>query len=197
MTRWLLPLLLLAACDDQGSVHTTPSGAGVETAPRPPAPPSNAPRPDETETPPTTIVHDGPDDLEDIADHSEEHAGKCAPVDPDLKPMQVLRFKFTSKVKNREGVDKLSVLRPGQRVYAHLTMRNRSGYDRCLHLTFRVNGKQRTALTLGIGKSWSWRTWAFNTVRDDERGFLELEVKDDQGKLVLRERLAIVPDPGR
>ena len=197
MRLGVLLLLLLVACEDQSGMHATPTAATRQPPPRAPA---AQPRGVET----TRIGPDpeGADDVEDIADGddgdpSEQHDTKCAPIDPNLKPLQVLRFKFSSDVKNREGVDKLSVLRPGQRVYAHFTMRNRSGSDRCMHLVFRVNGKKRTTMTLGIGKSWSWRTWAYNTVRPEERGFLELEATDDQGKLVLRERLAIVPEPKR
>ena len=118
----------------------------------------------------------------------------CAPLDPTIKPMLLLKFRFSSAVKRREPVDKLNITRPGQRVYAHLTVRNRSGRRRCLHVEFRVNGKRRTKVTLKVGESWSWRTWAYNTSRSDDRGPLELSIRDDQGNVFLYRRLAIVPE---
>ena len=87
----------------------------------------------------------------------------------------------------------LQVAHAGERVYAHLTMRNRSGRDRCIHLTFRVAGKKRTSITLKVGKSWSWRTYAYNTLRSDDRAPLQLVVTDDQGATVLTKMLAVIP----
>jgi len=98
-------------------------------------------------------------------------------------------------VKHKDPVSKLYIARPGQRVWAHFTMRNRSGRDRCLRLEFRINGQNRTELQLKVGESWSWRTWAYVTIRPtDWSGALELLATDDQGNLVVRERLPIVPE---
>ena len=83
--------------------------------------------------------------------------------DPE-RPLEVLRFQFTSGTKNREPVDKLWRARPGERVYAYVALRNRSGRERKVHVTFRVNGKTRTEVDLDIAESWSYRTWAYNTV---------------------------------
>ncbi|MEM9692119.1 MAG: hypothetical protein AAGA56_06225 [Myxococcota bacterium] len=117
----------------------------------------------------------------------------CAKPEEDLKPMQLLRFAFASGLEGKDPKDKLHIARPGQRIYAHLTLRNRSGRKRCATLTFRVGGKKRTEIKVKIGESWSWRTWAYNTLRSDDREPLELTVRDDKGGLVLREKLAVVP----
>ena len=61
-------------------------------------------------------------------------------------------------------------------------------------VSFEVGGKVRSAVTLKVGKSWSWRTWAYNTMRSDDRKPLRLLVKDDQGKLVLDKTLPIIPE---
>jgi hypothetical protein len=59
-----------------------------------------------------------------------------------------------------------------------------------------VNDKERTSVVLEVGHSWSWRTWAYNTLRDvDRSGRLELEVTDERGKRIALERLPIVPGP--
>jgi hypothetical protein len=154
---------------------------------------------DELEDFDDTAVADGPDDdgsVDDGAESSADGGDSCAPPDPKLKPMQVLRFVFADSVKGRKPGTKLFIARPGQRVYGHLTIRNRSGRDRCLRFVFRVNGKKRTELIHKIGKSWSWRTWAYNTVhRDDGQGQLQLEVIDDQGVTLLDKRLPVVPGP--
>jgi hypothetical protein len=122
-----------------------------------------------------------------------DHESACAPADPALKPMELLKFTFADGVDGRDPRRKLEVARAGQRVFAHLTLRNRSGRDRCVHLTFRVGGKKRTTVTLKIGESWSWRTYAYNTLRGDDNKPLELTVTDDQNAVILREQLAIVP----
>ena len=125
----------------------------------------------------------------------EESAG-CQPKDPKLKPLQLLRFAFTSAVENKVPVDKLQIARPGQRVWAHLIVRNRSGAERCVHVAFRVQGQSRTEVDLDVGESWSWRTWAYATLRPtDTSGQLEIEATDDQGKTLVHERLPIVPEP--
>jgi len=118
----------------------------------------------------------------------------CAPEGADLKPMQVLSMTFTSGIEGKDPQDKLHIARPGQRVYAHLKMRNRSGRKRCLDVTFRVAGKKRTQVRLKIGESWSWRTWAYNTLRSDDRQPLEMTIVDDQGALVFKKTLPVVPE---
>jgi len=200
MRGWLgvaVVAVLATACEQRTDARSTPS---VTTGSAVPAP---APELRSAAQPPKFDGAEADDidaeeiiEVDDTVDSIDEHGSMCAPIDPDLKPMAVLRFRFTSNVRDRDAVDKLSVLRPGQRVYAYFRMRNRSGHSRCLKLTFRVNGKKRTTLTLGVGKSWSWRTWGYNTLRPDDRGFLEVEAIDDQGKVVLKEHMAIVPARG-
>ena len=122
----------------------------------------------------------------------------CAPPGSDLKPLQLLRFTFAASVEDRNPVGKLHVARPGQRVWAHLRVRNRSGRDRCVHVSFRIGARVRTELDLKVGESWNWRTWAYATLRPtDTSGALEFEAMDDQGNLLVKKRLPIVPEPQR
>ncbi len=131
-------------------------------------------------------------DDEGDGDEDSEDDG-CAPKDPSLKPLQILRFVFADGVEGKDPKSKLHVAKAGQRVYAHFTMRNRSGRSRCIKLTFRVGGKKRTSVTLKIGKSWQWRTYAYNTLRGDDNKPLELTAIDDQGVVILKRLLAVVP----
>jgi hypothetical protein len=142
---------------------------------------------DDIEIDPTSAVDDEPppDDAEAVA--------ACAPPDPALKPMQLLRFHFTSGIEGKDAKDALAAARPGQRVYAHFSMRNRSKRDRCMHVAFLVGGKERTKVTLQIGESWQWRTWAYNTLRGDDAGVLRVLVTDDQGATIVDRRIGIVP----
>ena len=191
-------LLLLGGCpgDERESPAPSASSAPPRQAAATAAP---AAKPDDE---PVITVDDTPEGAaEDGAeqglgdgkdDGEEEPEGDCAPPGSDLKPMQLLRFAFASGIEGKDPKDELRVARPGERVYAHLTMRNRSGRARCLRLVFRVGGKKRTEVTLEIGKSWSWRTWAYNTIKPDDRGPLELTIEDDQGQLVLKKTLAVV-----
>jgi hypothetical protein len=193
---------LAAGCRDRDDGRAAPAGGA--SAPMATAQPSTPPAATATSRPgggaPATRGASpddergsggGPATVDD--EPVDEHTAACAPPDPTLKPMQLLRFRFTSAIAGREPGDKLFIARPGQRVYAHLTVRNRSGRDRCLGLEFRVGGQKRTSVTLKVGESWSWRTWAYNTLRPDDRGRLDLVVTDDQGKPFLSQPLPVVP----
>lgn len=139
-------------------------------------------------------------DLETVDDEPEPSEPtnapglSCTPAPPHLKPLQLLRFAFASGLEGKDPRDKLSVARPAQRIYTHLTLRNRSGEKRCVTIELSVGGQTRTTLVQSIGVSWSWRTWAYNTLRDDDRGKLEAVVRDDQGNELARRELAIVSE---
>lgn len=191
-------LLLLGGCRDEAPADATATAASA------PAATSGAPAPSAPGAPgaPTPPGPDRPVEevptVDDTVPSSEGEGegddpdADCAPPGSDLKPMEVLRFTFASGLEGKDPKDRLASARAGQRVYAHLTMRNRSGRKRCLHLTFRVGGKKRTEVTLKIGESWSWRTWAYNTVKADDTGPLELTIEDDQGQVVLQKELPVV-----
>ena len=129
--------------------------------------------------------------IETDPDQETDHEGACAPQGSDVQPMQLLDFRWTSGIDQRNPKDKLRVTKPGDRVYAYLRMRNRSGRERCLRVQFRISGKKRPPITLKVGKSWSWRTWAYSTSRSDDRGFIELLVSDDQGYEIVRQKLPL------
>lgn len=106
--------------------------------------------------------------------------------------LELLAFSFTSAVRSKDPVDRYLAAKPGDRVYAHLTVRNLSGRPRRIHLMFVVNGNERTSLDLEIGHSWSWRTWGYNTLlADDAQGELFLRVTTDDGKTLVEQRLPI------
>ncbi len=182
-------LLALLACDRD----TAPSSAPTASTATPSAAPDLD---DEVETVDDTIPP------QTAADHEDENDGAdpddpedgCAPKQDGLKPLQVLLFRWTSGIENKDPKDRLYVARPGQRVYAHLRVRNRSGTKRCLKLVFRVGEEKRTEVTLKIGESWNWRTWAYNTVKREDRKPLHLTIHDDQGALVLDQKLPVVPE---
>jgi hypothetical protein len=116
-----------------------------------------------------------------------------AAVDDELstKPLQILKFRFTSGIKNRDPVDKLEHAKPGERVYAHFAVRNRTGRKRQITVVFAIDGKEKTKVDLAIDQSWEWRTWAYNTVAATEKGTLTLSVTDDEGHPLLDEKLPI------
>ena len=117
----------------------------------------------------------------------------CPTPESALPPLQVAEFQFTSGIEKRKPQDELSAAKPGQRVYAYLTMNNRSGPERCLTVSFRIKGKKRSRASLKIGKSPTWRTWAYVTInKADAPGELEVEVADETDKSVLKKKLAIL-----
>ena len=113
---------------------------------------------------------------------SGEVAEDAAEEETSTRPVELLKLVFASDVKNKEPVGSLQVAKTGQRVYAHMTLRNQSGRPRKVHLAFAVDGEQRTNVDLFVGESWSWRTWAYNTILAKDAGKkLTLEVTDDAG----------------
>lgn len=116
-----------------------------------------------------------------------------APVDPG-KPMEVLKFQFTSRVKGREPVDKLWRGRPGERVYAYITLRNRTGRDRSVHCSIRVNGKSQSEVDLPVVESWSYRTWAYATIpKSETKGKVDVVITDDAGQVLVEQSIPITP----
>jgi hypothetical protein len=183
-----LPAVIACACDEPPAPAPKPAApSAASVAPRPTAQPTATSEPDDIEVDPSSAVEDEPP-----SDEAEAEAA-CAPADPAIKPMQLLRFTFTSGIEGKDAKDKLAVARPGQRVFAHLHMRNRSKRERCIHVTFSVGGKERSHVTLKIGDSWEWRTWAYATVKSDEKAPLRVVVTDDQGATIVDKLLGVVP----
>jgi hypothetical protein len=110
----------------------------------------------------------------------------------DKATLTVLKVVFTSDVKSKEPTDKLDHAEPGQRVWVHLTVRNRGDDARPVSATFRVNDDQRSKVDLKIEPSWSYRTWAYNTLRaTDTSGELAVDVRDADGTMITSIRLPI------
>jgi hypothetical protein len=112
-------------------------------------------------------------------------ASASAADQPPPAPLELQELTFTSEVKNKEPVDTLLAAEPGKRVWAHLRLRNLDDATRKIHLEFRVNDDKRTTLDLKVTKSWSYRTWAYNTLLDgDKKGTVSLTVTDDSGAVL-------------
>ena len=107
-------------------------------------------------------------------------------------PIQVLKLTLTSEVKQKEPVDELKDAGPGQRVWAHLAIRNRASDARRVSVVFKVDGEERSTVDLQIASSWAYRTWAYNTLRaSDKSGELTVEVRDDGGAVIGSAKLPI------
>jgi hypothetical protein len=181
-TLWLV---LTPGCDDEPGPAPATS-ARPSTSAQPSPAPSSAPAGSAEASP-------GDDELETVDDTPDDpNEDACAPESAKLAPMQLLRFTLADGIEGKDPKSALQVARPAQRVYAHLRIRNRSGRKRCLVVTFTINGDERTRVTLKVGKSWSWRTWAYATPRSDDRGHIDVRVTDDQGVLIVSKRLPIV-----
>jgi len=106
---------------------------------------------------------------------------KPTPTETVADGVDLLKMELTSEVKNKEPVDKMDSAKPGERVYAHLTVRNRTSGQQRVSLSFRINDEERTMVDLKVEKSWSWRTWAYVTLRKDDKGELTVHAFDDHG----------------
>ena len=124
-----------------------------------------------------------------IATSAARPSASASATTPSL---QVLRLTLTSEVKQKEPVDELKEAGPGQRVWAHVTLRNRAPEARRVSVVFKVDGDERSTVDLQIASSWSFRSWAYNTLRaGDKSGELTVEVRDDAGAVLGQARLPI------
>lgn len=119
-----------------------------------------------------------------ITDESAIEAG------PRKHP-EVRAMHFTSGVKDKEPIDNLDTARPGKRVYAHLTVRNRTAGPRKLTVSFRVAGVERSSTELDVERSWSYRSWAYMTLKPTDKGTVGVLVKDDYGEKVAEAEIPI------
>ena len=168
----LVPAVLaIAGCDERAAA------APADAAPPRPVPSASAPAGD-----------GGPP--------ASGSGSAAAPV--ESPKLQVLKLVFTSEVKDKEPVDKIERAQPGQRVWVHLTVRNRAAAARPMSLVFRVNGDERSKVNLKIEPSWSFRTWGYNTLRaSDLTGELVVDVRDESGATITTARLPIRSDGGK
>jgi hypothetical protein len=114
--------------------------------------------------------------------------------DEAQQEMKLLKMTLASGVRDKEPVDKLTAAKPGQRVWAHVTLRNRSGFPREIDLVFRVDGKERSRVTLNIDVSWSFRTWGYVTLRPtDTSGDVTVTVVNDSGDELAAAKIPIKP----
>jgi hypothetical protein len=105
--------------------------------------------------------------------------------------LKVLKLQFTSEVKKKEPIDKLEAAQPGQRVWAHVTARNRTDATKPITLAFLVGGSERAKIDLTVDPSWSYRTWGYVTLRAGDTGEVVAEVRDDRGTVMERARIPI------
>ena len=119
------------------------------------------------------------------AESAAPAASSAAVDEPPPAPLELQELTFTSEVKDKEPIDTLLAAEPGKRVWAHLRLRNLDDATRKIHLEFRVNDDKRTTLDLKVTKSWSYRTWAYNTLLDgDKKGTVSLKVTDESGAVL-------------
>jgi len=117
-----------------------------------------------------------------------------APGDQAPQEIKILKMTLASGVRDKEPVDKLTAAKPGQRVWAHVTLRNRTGFEREIDLVFRVDGKERSRVTLNIEQSWSFRTWGYVTLRPtDTAGEVTVTVVTDSGDELAAAKIPIKP----
>lgn len=167
-----LASIVLAGCPQASSA---PADAGP-----PPAPPSSSAGGPNATAVATARPSASPDDS------PSEGATRKHP--------EVKAIHFASDVKNKEPVDNLSSTPPGKRVYTHLIVRNRTAGTRVLTLKFSVDGVERSSTDLEIERSWSYRTWAYVTLKPTDKGALRVTVTDDVGsEPIARAELPIKP----
>ena len=106
--------------------------------------------------------------------------------------MKLLKMRLASGVRDREPVDKLTSAKPDQRVGAHVTMRNRTGFSCEIALVFKVSSKERSRVTLTIELSWSFRTRRYVTLRPvDTSSEVTVTIVNDSGDEIETAKLPI------
>ncbi|MEO5729899.1 MAG: DUF2914 domain-containing protein [Byssovorax sp.] len=165
--------LLLIACDDPAPTPAPAPSATITTI----------------ATTATTATSVASSAAPTIAGAAAKPSATASATTPSL---QMLRLTLTSEVKQKEPVDELKEAGPGQRVWVHLTVRNRAPEARRVSVIFKVDGDERSTIDLQIASSWSFRTWAYNTLRaGDKSGELTVEVRDDAGAVIGTAKLPI------
>jgi hypothetical protein len=105
---------------------------------------------------------------------------------------EVLRMTLTSGVRSRNPIDALEAAEAGQRVWAHVTARNRTGAQKRISVVFHVNDEERSTVDLKIDPSWSYRTWGYVTLKPADAGHeLHVEVRGEGGALLAEDSLPI------
>ncbi len=158
--RWAaLAAAVLAGCEDPpraphpaASASSAPAGAPSSSVAAPPA-----------ASPPASA------------------SGAITPAQP-LGRLEVLKLVVTSNVRDKDPVDRVVTAGAGERVFAHVTLRNRTGADRRVRLTCQVNEKTRSDVELDVESSWSYRTWAYCTLKATEKtGQLVFQITGEDG----------------
>ena len=169
LTALLLAVAALPCCDERADASTPDAAPTGHDGGRP-----QAPGPTSSARPPT-------------APSAKSTAGE----------LKVLKMVLTSEVKKKEPVDKLDSAAPGQRVWAHVTMRNRTDAAKPIALAFLVGGSERAKIDLDVAPSWSYRTWGYVTLRPSDAGELVAEVRDASGTVMERARVPIKGAPAK
>jgi hypothetical protein len=184
----LLLAASLLACDDE---RPSRPGAPPDQPPRP-AKPTSRPRASTSASASAAVpVPVAPPSAEPKKRDLDQ---KCAPAEEGADPLDIGKFVLTSKLEDRKPTDELTIIQPGTKVYAYLVVKNLGKKERCVLVTFRVNGKKRASLTLEIGTSPTWRTWAHITPAEgDAPGQVEVEITDDQGRQRYLQKVLVEP----
>lgn len=167
---FLASILALAACDPE-----RPSGGAADGGPGDAAAEASIP---------------GAAPAQTAAAPGSAGAGR-APAGAAAEHLQLLKMTLTSAVKDKEPVDKLEAASAGERVYAHLALRNRTEEMRQVELIFQVNGSTRSHVVLDVEDSWQWRTWAYATLREGDSGELTVIATEIDGPELRRATLPI------
>lgn len=168
-----------------------------DTAPRQPPKPTarrSAPSASAQVTPTTTPT---PSAAPVASTKKRDLDQSCGTAPTDAPPLDIVKFTLTSKLENRKPTDELTMVKPGTKIYAYLVVKNLTKEERCLLVTFRVNGRKRASLTLDVGTSPTWRTWAhISPSKGDAPGTVEVEVTDDQGRQRYLQKVLVEPESG-
>ena len=191
-------LTVLTACPETGTADgtatadTAGSGRTVRplTSSRASAPPASAAHPGPSGQGAAEASSGAAEPTTSAEERSDGQ--RCTPPDGSAAPLELVKFQFTSGVEDRKPVDDLERAKPNQRVWAYLTVRNPSSDERCVTVEFRLNGKRRSRVSLSVGSSPHWRTWArTNVAATDAPGHLNVVVVDDLKNKLAKRRLPI------
>jgi len=207
----LLLLCLLWACgeDDKSGPPGGPvTNARPPGAPAPTVAPSSTGRPQsgaraDAQPPPSPVPAEPPPAPPAPSPSSAEPSPRPKPIDleqacseasADAPALKLGKVQLTSGLEDKKPIDELKEVHPGQKLYAYLEVGSEVG-ERCVSVRFRFGEHERATLTLDIGRSPRWRTWANVTVGKKDVGkTAEIAVFDDQGHELAKRTLPVVDD---
>jgi hypothetical protein len=167
--------------------------AALAAAPAP-APAAVADEPDDDDKPATPRAAAMDDDDDDEQPRPTKHKKRPGGGDKEQAPvgLRVKRLQFSGAISGREPSDARQIFTPAEDVYAFVEVGNTLGEATRISITFISPKKTASKISLAVGDSARWRTWAKRRLTKDA-GTWQVIVRDDAGHQLASGSFEVAP----